>query len=172
MNRPDTIIIHHSATKDNPDLEDARAILRYHVKERGWSDIGYHIVLEKQDGNSRVFPGRPDFRPGAHAPGRGGMPSHNSRSIGICVVGNYSKETLPTDMLVTLVRVVFEYMKRFLIPPDKVLGHREVMPPGYTECPGNRFPLDPLKKQLTRKWQIWVQAALNGREDIIEDITK
>ena len=69
------IIIHCSATKHGITTKQ---IKRYHVNEKGWSDIGYHFVIES-DGS--IHQGRPINQPGAHCKG------HNSKSIGICYIG-------------------------------------------------------------------------------------
>lgn len=45
-----------------------------------WSDIGYNFVVG-EDGN--VYEGRGWDKIGAHAP------SYNSKSIGICMIGNF-----------------------------------------------------------------------------------
>ena len=53
-------------------------IRRWHTQERGWSDIGYHLIIDR-DGT--VAQGRPMERTGAHTLGE------NVGSIGICLIG-------------------------------------------------------------------------------------
>ena len=77
------IILHCSDTPENRDVDIAE-IRRWHVEERGWSDIGYHYVI-KLDG--KVQSGRDELISGAHCRGR------NKTSIGICVVGGQDKDT-------------------------------------------------------------------------------
>lgn len=77
------IIIHCSATPpdwmaDATGSERVAEIKRWHVKERGWSDIGYHILIDRDGG---VLYGRPIGVVGAHTSG------HNGGTIGICLIG-------------------------------------------------------------------------------------
>ena len=75
MRKINKIIIHCSGSdKDKTTLEDIR---RWHVN-RGWSDIGYHYVIE---GDGMVRKGRPIEEVGAHCYG------HNKDSIGVCLCG-------------------------------------------------------------------------------------
>lgn len=80
------IILHCSATPEGRDVK-METIRRWH-KERGWSDIGYHYVIEL-DGTIRN--GRPVERQGAHVKG------FNSDSIGVCYVGGCDKNMNPKD---------------------------------------------------------------------------
>jgi N-acetylmuramoyl-L-alanine amidase len=63
-------------------------IKSWHVKGNGWSDIGYHYVIEL-DGT--IKEGRPMHRSGAHTKG------HNANSIGVCYVGGIDKDKKPKD---------------------------------------------------------------------------
>jgi len=77
------IIVHCSDTppnwrKNQRTSTKVAEIKRWHVKERGWSDIGYHFIIDR-DGTVAI--GRPITRIGAHTKGR------NKGSIGICLIG-------------------------------------------------------------------------------------
>lgn len=87
MRKIDKIIIHCSATPEGRDIK-TETIRSWHVKGRGWSDIGYHFVIEL-DGSIRN--GRPVERIGAHVKG------HNANSIGICYVGGIDKSNKAKD---------------------------------------------------------------------------
>jgi len=80
-NKPDKIIVHHSASKTWTYKE----ILDYHIN-KGWLDIGYHYLIEK---NGIVKRGRWAKKEGTHTIGQ------NTSSIGICLAGNFNEE-LPT----------------------------------------------------------------------------
>ena len=56
------IIIHCTATPEGRqiDIDDVR---RWHIEERGWSDVGYHFLI-LLDGTIQI--GRPLERSGAH----------------------------------------------------------------------------------------------------------
>jgi N-acetylmuramoyl-L-alanine amidase len=81
------IIIHCSATKEGRDIK-TKTIRSWHMKGRGWSDIGYHFVIEL-DGT--IVDGRPMERIGAHTRG------YNRDSIGICYVGGLDSDKRAKD---------------------------------------------------------------------------
>jgi N-acetylmuramoyl-L-alanine amidase len=86
MRKIDKIIIHCSATPEGRDVS-TETIRQWHLK-RGWSDIGYHYVIEL---DGKIIPGRPIERIGAHCRGE------NRSSIGICYVGGVNEEMIPKD---------------------------------------------------------------------------
>ena len=73
----DKVIIHCAATRPSMDI-GAKEIREWHIKQRKWSDIGYHYVIRR---NGELEDGRPLEIAGAHTQG------HNVHSIGICLVG-------------------------------------------------------------------------------------
>lgn len=77
----DKIIIHCSATPEGRDIS-VETIRDWHLK-RGWSDIGYHYVIDLE---GKVYAGRPIEKTGAHVKG------HNTGSIGICYVGGVEED--------------------------------------------------------------------------------
>ena len=85
MRHIDKIIIHCSDTYIDMDI-GVDEIREWHVKERKWSDVGYHYII-RRDG--KLEKGRDDITPGAHARG------YNKQSLGICMVGGKSKDNKP-----------------------------------------------------------------------------
>ena len=83
------IILHCSATPEGKHF-DVATIRRWHVKDRGWKDIGYHYVIYL-DGS--VHEGRPVEQAGAHTSG------HNADSIGIVYVGGCDAKMKAKDTL-------------------------------------------------------------------------
>jgi len=69
-----SVILHCSASGPDTTVGDIR---KWH-KARGWSDIGYHMVIEN-NGNLKL--GRDVDKEGAHCRGQ------NKNSIGVCLVG-------------------------------------------------------------------------------------
>ena len=82
MREVNKIIIHCSATVEGVNVSTA-TIKSWHVKGRGWSDIGYHYVIQL-DGT--IDYGRPISRQGAHTK------NHNSDSIGSFDGGGLSEK--------------------------------------------------------------------------------
>jgi N-acetyl-anhydromuramyl-L-alanine amidase AmpD len=123
----DYIAIHCSATPPSYDI-GAEEIRLWHVRDNGWSDIGYHFVI-RRDGTLQA--GRALEDVGAHVRG------YNSVSVGICMVGGINQAGEPEDnftdaqwsMLYSLtVALVLRY------PKATVMGHRDFT--GVTKaCP-------------------------------------
>ena len=118
------IIIHCSATPEGRDVSTDE-IRSWHL-DRGWSDIGYHFVVEL-DGT--VNDGRPLEISGAHAKG------HNSNSIGICYVGGLDESGEPKDTRTpeqekALVELLENLKDQY--PEAQIIGHRDV---SDKDCP-------------------------------------
>lgn len=127
------IIVHCSATPEGKayTVEDIR---KWH-KQQGWSDIGYHYVVEL-DGSVRI--GRNVDISGAHCEG------HNAKSIGICYVGGLenkpgvptpkqkAKDTRTDAQKAALLALLMDLRK--LYPKARIVGHRDYDTKGK-ECP-------------------------------------
>ena len=112
------VIVHCAATPEGRDVK-TEEIKRWHTEERGWSDIGYHLVVEL-DGS--INEGRSEDINGAHCRG------HNSDSVGICYVGGSDSEGNPKDTRTeeqrdALVTLIKEILDRH--PDAEVFGHRD-----------------------------------------------
>lgn len=133
----DEIIVHCSATRPEwfrgLSLQAKRdEIRRWHLAN-GWSDIGYHWLIDR---DGAVLSGRPETVIGSHVAG------HNSGSIGICLIGGHgSSESDPflrnftAAQDVTLRQLIAGISARTRI--TKVSGHNQ-----YAEraCPGFNVP--------------------------------
>lgn len=112
-------IIVHCA--DTPEGRDDRAadIKRWHTEERGWSDIGYHYVV---DLDGTIEPGRPVEKAGAHCTG------HNADSIGVCYVGGCDKKMQPKDTRTDAQKASLLLLLKYLVakyPGVTIYGHRD-----------------------------------------------
>jgi hypothetical protein len=81
--------LHHSAGPRG-GAEQVRAIQRYHMSVRGWSDIAYSFLVNHQ---GVVFEGRGAGVAGGHTAGR------NTISHAICAIGNYEVDQAPEPMV-------------------------------------------------------------------------
>tara|TARA_R110002020_G_scaffold93467_2_gene225498 strand:+ start:4267 stop:4668 length:402 start_codon:yes stop_codon:yes gene_type:complete len=77
MRNINEIVLHCADTKITQSFS-IKDIRKWHVEERGWSDVGYHYYIRL---NGNIERGRPVEKSGAHAKG------HNSNSIGVCFEG-------------------------------------------------------------------------------------
>lgn len=114
----DKIFIHCSATKEGRDIK-TETIRSWHVKGRGWSDIGYHFVIEL-DGTLKE--GRALHRIGA------GVKGHNAHSIHICYIGGLddnknAKDTRTEAQKATLNKIIAGLLEDY--PEASVHGHNE-----------------------------------------------
>ena len=118
MRKIDKIFIHCSATPEGRDIK-METIKSWHVKGRGWRNIGYHFVIEL-DGTLKV--GRPMEQMGA------GVKGHNEHSIHVCYVGGLDKNKNPKDTRTqaqreTLNTIIGGLLKEY--PDASVHGHNE-----------------------------------------------
>ncbi len=138
------IIIHHSAT-------DEGCALHFHFAHhsRGFKrGLGYHFVInngtrEKDDGYIEISPRWLKQLNGAHCKASG----MNKKGIGICLVGNFSKERISEKQMDSLLYLVNCLRKYYKISLKNIMGHGQVFG-ARTECPGKNFPFGKLKKQL------------------------
>lgn len=114
-----TEIIVHCADTPAGRNDKAADIRRWH-KAQGWSDIGYHYVI---DLDGTIEPGRDIEVIGAHAKG------HNTNSVGICYIGGcnaqtYEPEDTRTDAQKASLLLLIKFL-RAKYPEAKVYGHRD-----------------------------------------------
>ena len=131
--RIDYIAVHCTATREG----QAKTVeqIRAEHKKQGWSDIGYHYVIDLQ-GN--VHLGRDVDISGSHVSG------YNSYSIGVVYVGGlendpkktYSqlkaKDTRTNAQKAALLSLLMDLRK--LYPQAKIMGHRD-FPKVAKACP-------------------------------------
>jgi len=107
-------------------------IRRWHVDQRGWRDIGYHAVIDR-DGS--IAWGRPVEQAGAHVAGR------NSNTLGVCLIGGAGSDAndkfrdhYTAEQERALSQIIADWKARF--PTIKrVSGHNEY---AAKACPGFR----------------------------------
>jgi len=129
----DEIIVHCAATRADwmagrPLAEKVAEIRRWH-RAKGWRDIGYHWIIDR---DGKVLPGRPETAIGAH------VASHNRGTIGICLLGGHgSSETDPfarnytPQQDITLRQMIAAIGLRTAI--KRISGHNEY---AAKACPG------------------------------------
>lgn len=118
MKKINKIIIHCTATPEgrNHTVADVRA---WH-KQRGFTDIGYHYLIDIE-GN--ILQGRPLSLQGAHTVG------HNHDSIGIAYVGGMSKDmkfpkdTRTFEQKESILKLLRELVIKY--PNVEIYGHRD-----------------------------------------------
>jgi len=118
--RTEFIAVHCSATKPSQDIGEDEIRLMH--KKRGWSDIGYNIVIRR---SGKVDIGRPLDAVGAH------VKSFNHISLGVCMVGGVAEDGTPENNFTPEQWSSLETVLRFcnLVYPEAVIqGHRDFSP--------------------------------------------
>jgi len=154
---PTMAFVHHTDSGNDYGRGDAQSIVRgvyyYHTRSLHWSDVGYNFLVDRY---GTVYEGR-----------YGGMTrgvigaqvlGFNTGSIGVSVIGTYSKAT-PTAASVRALQALLAwkldvhhidplgtatltcgYGEKFAtgerVELPAIAGHRDA---NYTDCPGNRL---------------------------------
>lgn len=124
MDKVERIIIHCSDTlpSRNTTVSD---LWRMHVKENGWSHIGYHYYI-KTDG--RIFACRPEHMQGA------GVKFHNANAIQVCYEGGAQMDAISPAFYCdtrtpaqrhALFLLLLQLLERFPAVED-ICGHRDL----------------------------------------------
>ncbi|HEY9374819.1 N-acetylmuramoyl-L-alanine amidase [Streptomyces sp.] len=152
------IFVHHTAGTNAYECSQSASLVRgiflYHVQSQGWSDIGYHFLVDKC---GTVFEGRAGGidKPvkGAHTYG------FNTDTSSISVIGNYNTATADAVVKTAVARVAAWKLRLFGHDPagavtltsganngyyttgqqvylPRISGHRDGYP---TECPGSNL---------------------------------
>ena len=133
------IIVHATATR--PDWWSTRTtaqkvaeVKRWHVQDRGWSDIGYHFLIDR---DGKVVAGRPLQTVGAHTQG------HNTGTIGISLFGGHGSAATDaffenyTPQQDKALRDLITHLRASYPTITKVSGHNEY---AAKACPGFNVP--------------------------------
>lgn len=114
--RPVNTVFIHCSASDNPEHDDISIMNTWHVRDRGWSEVGYHYFIKK-DGTLQK--GRDLNKTPAAQRG------HNSSSIAICLHGlDLSKFT--RQQRTTLRSLAFNIMKSYGRRSVRFRAHNEV----------------------------------------------
>jgi hypothetical protein len=128
---PNRFTIHHTVTSNSDSSPKAtvRNIQGYHMNTRGWSDIGYHYLVDQQ---GRIYGANPVDRRAAHVGGS------NTGNIGISFMGNYQSLQPTEDQLMAAGKLIRHLSAKYGISPSAstVKGHRDQ---GQTACPGDHL---------------------------------
>ena len=98
-------IVHHTAGTNKYSADESaglvRAIYAYHTRGHGWSDIGYHFLVDKF---GRIYEGRAGGMDlpvrGAHAGG------YNVDTVGVSAMGSYDEAPAPKVMTRAIARLL------------------------------------------------------------------
>jgi hypothetical protein len=142
LSQIEALVIHHSAV---PPSVGPRRIAQYHVKNLDWPGIGYHFLVA-EDGI--LYQGNSLTTVSYHAAGV------NTRTVGICFLGNLTKAVPPPAQLQAGARLAAWLLQELGLDLEMVKGHKEFMD---TICPGNEWLKGQQWKQMLRQEIVKVQ---------------
>ena len=150
--------VHHTDTSSGYEADQVPAILRsvyaYHVRSRGWSDVGYNFFVDRF---GRIWEGRAGGVERAVLGGHTG--GFNRQSFGVAVIGTYSKAAPGDNVLWAVKQLMAWKLGSYSRNPTArysmvsgggtarwpagrtveftaVSGHRDA---AHTDCPGDRL---------------------------------
>jgi N-acetylmuramoyl-L-alanine amidase len=135
MRHINEIVVHCTATRaewlaGRPLSEKAAEIRRWHMRDRGWADIGYHYLIDR---DGAVAAGRDVGRVGAHVANR------NTNTIGVALLGGHGSaisdafETNYTPAQEHALRTLLGDLQRRFPAIRLISGHNEY---AAKACPG------------------------------------
>ena len=125
LSQIEQIVIHHVGSTGQT-VED---IARYHVLSNGWPGIGYWAEIDR-DGLITICNSLENIS--YHVAGQ------NTRSVGICVNGNFEGVETPSAEQLQSLSWLIAYLRQTLPNQLPVVGHKDLAP---TACPGfNLYP--------------------------------
>ncbi len=140
------IVIHHSATRD----ASAKGMDAYHRARGMENGLAYHFVIgrggQMQDGSTYVGNRWKKQLDGGHL----AKASLNAKSVGICLVGDFTTQT-PTALQMRSLNGLVDYLlARCRLKVDAVTTHRQIHP-RHTACPGKKFPVSSFEAGLKKR---------------------
>ena len=144
MITPKYILLHHTVTLPTATFEQINQI----GIDRGFGGVSYNYVI---DITGKIYEGRSLSAVPAHCIADG----MNYKSVGIALIGDFTKEEPTSSQLSSLNDLVIQLMAKYSIPKENVLGHCEVKG-ASTLCPGSlvnwavNFRKESLREKLIR----------------------
>lgn len=140
-------VIHHTVGSNDYKKSESAKIVRatqaYHMNSRDWCDIGYNFLVDKY---GQIFEGRSGGIDKPVWAAHSGNKIVNSRTVGVALMGTFTKTSPSSDMKESTARLVAWRFKLAKLPAkgtykidglklNRIAGHRNVI---GTECPGEK----------------------------------
>ena len=132
-NVKDTIVIHHSMTSHKAKGSNPHAFANTHIDTNKWHGVAYHFVIG-MDGT--IFHCDDLDRRTYHAG------DTNTRSIGICVIGDFRKNGAnekPTEAQQQSLYLLVKELQKTLPKLKIIKGHNECSGYSWKNCPGDTW---------------------------------
>ncbi len=131
------ITLHHSATLEG----NAECFDRNHLA-RNLGGLFYHFVIGNGtlSGNGEIETGWRWQKQEA---------ANRLADIQICLVGNFSQETVGPEQLEALIKLIKVLRQQYNVPLGNIRRHKDIAGRA-TECPGTNFPFEQLLAALNK----------------------
>ncbi|GJM23667.1 MAG: hypothetical protein DHS20C16_00820 [Phycisphaerae bacterium] len=122
---------------------------KHHRNVRKWDELGYHFVIgngsDTYDGMVEVGSRWSKQKTGAHC--KTGDNFYNEHGIGICLVGNFQNSSPSAAQMASVDKLVLFLSQQCGLSAANIKSHGGVTQ--KTSCPGRRFPLSTVKRNLS-----------------------
>ncbi len=138
-------VIHHTAGSNSYSKSDSASLVRgvqsYHMKSRGWCDIGYNFLVDKY---GQIFEGRNGGITKPVRAAHSGNDAVNQETMGVSLMGEFSSSSPSAAMKTATANLVAWRFAQAGLPAkgtyklggktlNRIAGHRNVV---STACPG------------------------------------
>ena len=138
------IVIHHTAS----DIGNLDYYRRLHMKERGWPDIAYHFVINNGSYNTAMGQVEQSSLWENRSINYSTKVSYvNYFGIAVALIGNFENHSVPALQWESLVNLITMLSKKYNIPPERIIAHRELW---ETACPGKHFDIVRLRAEVRK----------------------
>ena len=129
---PVKMTLHHTYQPGQNGATAARNAQDTHMIERGWSDLGYHYLVDR---DGKIYAGSPENRIGAH------VLNQNTGNLGISMIGAFNIEQVSQAQKQAVASLMRHLGQKYNIEINRtnIRGHGERM---ATECPGGNTDID------------------------------
>ena len=131
LDKIEQVVIHHSATESG----SPESYALYHIHNNGWPGIGYHYVISK---SGKIVQAQFLKTVSFHTSGQ------NTRSVGICLTGNYDSQSPPPAQIDACVKLI-KYLERKLGRSLAIAGHNEY---STKSCPGSKVNVNQIEQTV------------------------
>jgi len=136
------IVVHHTAS----DVGNMEYYRRLHIQEHGWPDIAYHFIINNGSANTAAGQVEESDLWKHRSINYSTQVSYvNYFGIAIVLVGNFELHPVPPLQWESLVNLVTHLARKYHIPPERIVGHREI---SETACPGKYFRISELRHEV------------------------
>lgn len=120
------LAVHHTVT---PEDMGVQAIDSFHRDSRGFWSVGYHFIIRQ---------GKVHWVGDVNT-ARAHVKDRNHEALGIAFMGRHDGVSVPSDLQLSAARRLVAALDTYYGHKKQLVGHQDMMPAGYTACPGSNL---------------------------------